>query len=310
MLQPQPVGSIPDDTLNAAKAAIPGGNTCIKLRDRLGTIFHDSLFEPLFSKRGQPAAAPWRLALVTIMQFAEGLSDRDAAEAVRTRIDWKYLLGLQLSDPGFDYSILSRFRDRLIEGHAEILLLERLLEECKSLGLVRAGGDARTDSTHILGSIRRMNRSELVGETLRAALNVLSNVDPKWVAANVDASWYLKYGRRFGYPREALSQDALVAAAEGIGRDGMVLLKRIWHDDAHRYLRSLPAIETLRGCWIAQFWTDNDVLRWRHAGNLPPAPLRIDSPYDIEARYCVKRTTEWSATKFISLNFAHRARPT
>jgi transposase len=132
------------------------------------------------------------------MQFAEGLSDRDAAEAVRTRIDWKYLLGLQLSDPGFDYSILSRFRDRLIEGHAEILLLERLLEECKSLGLVRAGGDARTDSTHILGSIRRMNRSELVGETLRAALNVLSNVDPKWVAANVDASWYLKYGRRFG----------------------------------------------------------------------------------------------------------------
>jgi transposase len=90
------------------------------------------------------------------MQFAEGLLDRDAADAVRTRIDWKYLLGLQLSDPGFDYSILSRLRDWLIEGHAETLLLERLLEKCKSLGLVRAGGDVRTDSTHILGSIRRM----------------------------------------------------------------------------------------------------------------------------------------------------------
>jgi transposase len=83
MLQPQPFGSIPDVTLLAAKAAIPGGNACIKLRNHFGTIFHDSLFEPLFPKRGQPAAAPWRLALVTIMQFAEGLSDRDASDAVR-----------------------------------------------------------------------------------------------------------------------------------------------------------------------------------------------------------------------------------
>jgi transposase len=112
-----------------------------------------------------------------------------------------------------------------------------------------------------------------------------------------------------GNPREALSQDALVAAAEGIGRDGMVLLKRIWHDDAHRYLRSLPAIETLRGCWIAQFWTDNDVLRWRHAGNLPPAPLRIDSPYDIEARYCVKRTTEWVGYKVHLTEFCSPGSP-
>jgi transposase len=297
MLQPQPVGSIPDDTLLVAKAAIPGGNTCIKLRDHLGTIFHDSLFEQLFPKRGQPAAAPWRLALVTIMQFAEGLSDRDASEAVRTRIDWKYLLGLELSDPGFDYSILSRFRDRLIVGDAEMLLLERLLEECNSLGLVRAGGDARTDSTHILGSIRRMNRSELVGETLRASLNVLSSVDPNWMVDNVDPSWYLRYARRFGYPRETLSKDAIVAAAEDIGREGMVLLERIWRDDAPSYLRSLPAIETLRRCWLAQFWTDNGVLHWRHAGNLPPAPLRIDSPYDIEARYCIKRSTEWVGYK-------------
>ena len=93
------------------------------------------------------------------MQFAEGLSDRDAAEAVRTRIDWKYLLGLGLSDPGFDYSILSRFRDRLIEGHAEMSLLQQLLEKCKALGLVRARSDMRTDSTHVLASIRRMNRS-------------------------------------------------------------------------------------------------------------------------------------------------------
>jgi transposase len=109
--------------MRVAKDAIPSGNTCMALRDRLGAIFDDALFAPLFPTRGQPAAAPWRLAVVTILQFAERLSDRDAAEAVRTRIDWKYLLGLELSDAGFDYSILSRFRDRLIEGHAEMSLL-------------------------------------------------------------------------------------------------------------------------------------------------------------------------------------------
>jgi transposase len=85
--------------MRVAEAAIPEGNTYLKLRSFLGTVFDDELFAPLFPGRGQPALAPWRLALVTIMQFAEGLSDRDAADAVRTRIDWKYLLGLELSDP-------------------------------------------------------------------------------------------------------------------------------------------------------------------------------------------------------------------
>jgi transposase len=185
MLQSLPLGPIPEVILSVAKAAIAAGNTYITLRDQIGTIFDDSLFAPLFPVRGQPAAAPWRLAFVTCMQFAEGLSDRDAAEAVRTRIDWKYLLGLELSDPGFDYSILSRFRDRLIEGHAEMSLLQRLLEKCKSLGLLRTRSDMRTDSTHVLASIRNVNRSDLVGETLRATLNVLATVDPNWIAVSV-----------------------------------------------------------------------------------------------------------------------------
>jgi transposase len=246
------------------------------------------------------------------MQSSARLSDRDAAEAVRTRIDWKYLLGLELSDSGFDYSILSRFRDRLIEGHAEMSLLDRFLDKCKSLGMLRDRSDMRTDSTHVVASIRNMNRSELVGETLRATLNVLSTADPQWVAANVDASWYLKYARRFGYPRETLSKEAIIAAAEGIGRDGIALLARIWSKETPLYMRSLPAVEILRQCWISQFWTDNGVLRWRHAGNLPPVPLRIDSPFDVEARYSIKRSTEWigySAIKFISQRYARPACP-
>ena len=134
MLQLLTVAPVPAETMRVAKDAIPESNIRMMLRDRLGAIFDDdALFAPLFPTRGQPAAAPWRLAVVTILQFAERLSDHDAAQAVRTRIDWKYLLGLELRDSGFDYSILSRCRVRLIEGHAEMsLLLNRFLDKLSS----------------------------------------------------------------------------------------------------------------------------------------------------------------------------------
>jgi transposase len=145
------------------------------------------------------------------------------------------LLGLELSDSGFDYSILSRFRDRLIEGHAEMSLLDLFLDKCKSLGMLRDRSDMRTDSTHVVASIRNMNRSELVGKTLRATLNVLSTVDPTWVAANVEASWYLKYARRFESNRQTPTKDGIIATAEDVGRDGMALLEKIWTEDAPPY---------------------------------------------------------------------------
>jgi len=137
MLKTRPTNQIPVDTARVASAAISKGNKCLQLRAVFGTVFDDDQFAALFPAKGQPATTPWRLALVTILQFAECLSDREAADAVRARIDWKYLLGLELTDPGFDHSILSRFRDRLIEGNTEMLLLQTLLEKCRHLGLVR-----------------------------------------------------------------------------------------------------------------------------------------------------------------------------
>jgi transposase len=297
MLQLLPVGSIPSATIRVAEAAMPEGNTYLKLRSLLGTVFDDEMFASLFPGKGQPALAPWRLALVTIMQFAEGLSDRDAADAVRTRIDWKYLLGLELSDPGFNYSILSRFRARLVEGNAEMSLLQRLLEQCCKIGLVRERSDMRTDSTHIIAAIRNMNRLELVGETLRATLNVLATVDPAWLSAHVESDWYLRYGKRFERGRLPKTKEGVIAFAEQIGRDGIVLLEAILAPTTPAYLRLLPTVETLRRCWISQFWTDEGVIRWRMAGNLPPSPARIDSPYDLDAHYGVKATTEWVGYK-------------
>jgi transposase len=119
----------------------------MQMRDVLGCIYTDEDFADLFSKEGQPAEAPWRLALVTIMQYVKNLSDRQAADAVRGRIDWKYLLGLELTDAGFDASVLSEFRLRLVEQHAEHLLLEKMLTLFGQKGWLKARGRQRTDST-------------------------------------------------------------------------------------------------------------------------------------------------------------------
>jgi transposase len=121
-LHPQPIAPVPEQTIHVAAAAFPKGNPYLTLRDQLGTIFQDEDFATLFPAWGYPGLPPWRLALITIMQFRENLADRQAAEAVRARIDWKYLLGLELTDPGFDFSVLSEFRDRLLAGKAEALL--------------------------------------------------------------------------------------------------------------------------------------------------------------------------------------------
>jgi len=146
----------------------------MQVADHLGNIYHDTQFAALFPTRGQPAEAPARLALVTVLQFAEGLSDRQAADAVRSRIDWKYVLGLELTDPGFDHTVLSEFRTRLLTGKVETLLLDALLTVASAQGLLKARGRQRTDSTHVVGAIRVLNRLERVGETLRAALNSLA----------------------------------------------------------------------------------------------------------------------------------------
>src|ERR687893_1003271 len=145
-LKPHVIQPVPTETARVARAGFPHGSPYLTCRDALGTIFLDEDFAALFPTSGQPGLPPWRLALITIMQFREQLTDRQAAEAVRARIDWKYLLGLELDDPGFDFSVLSEFRDRLLAGEAEERLLERLLERAKELGLLKARGRQRTDA--------------------------------------------------------------------------------------------------------------------------------------------------------------------
>src|SRR5919201_868761 len=195
-LHPEPIGPVPPETARIARAAFPRSTTWLRLRDELGSIYQDASFAALFPTHGQPAEAPWRLALVTVMQFAEGLSDRQAAEAVRARIDWKYALSLELTDPGFNFSILSEFRARLVAGSAEHLLLDALLAACTARGYLCSRGQQRTDSTHVLGVLRVLNRLELLAETLRAALNTVAATAPDWLRARTPPEWFERYSRR------------------------------------------------------------------------------------------------------------------
>ena len=304
-LRPQPIGSIPEQTARVAHAAFPKGHPYLTLRDHLGTIFQDEDFAALFPAWGYPGLPPWRLALVTIMQFREQLSDRQAAEAVRARIDWKYLLGLELTDPGFDFSVLCEFRDRLLAGSAAALLLDKLLTRCRTMGLLTVRGQQRTDSTHVLAAIRVMNRLELVAETLRAALNALATVAPMWLQALAPPVWYERYGTRIEDTRLPQGQAKRDAYAQMVGEDGFALLDALEAPETPKHLQELPMITTLRRTWQRHYdrstgeggvldHPERAGIRFKSNRALPPAAEGIESPYDPEARYRQKCDTQWT----------------
>jgi transposase len=231
------------------------------------------------------------------MQFAEDLSDRHAVDAVRGRIDWKYALGLELDDPGFNFSVLSEFRARLTAGGAERLLLDEMLEARKARGLLTARTRQRTDSTHVLAATRDLNRLELVGETLRATLNALATVAPQWLRERVPSEWFDRSAARVEETRLPKGREARYAHAEVIGADGYRLLDALRHDTTSAWLWQVPAVEVLRQVWLTQFYFDDGRVRWRTAADLAPAGQRINSPYDPEATYGNKRSVTWIGYK-------------
>ena len=297
MLIPNRDFDIPELTAEVARAAFPKGNPYMTMRDELGTIFTDEQFSDLFSNLGQPAIFPWQLALITVMQFAENLTDRQAADSVRGRIDWKYALGLELTDAGFDFSVLSEFRSRLITGSAEERLLNTLLAVARQRGWLKAGGRQRTDSTHVIAAVRQLNRLEVVGETLHHVLNVLAQVDPDWLLQQVEPDWWQRYSQRFSayrFPKGKVKQQEL---AETMGRDGYHLLTQIYASEAAAHLRTIPAVDILRQVWLQQFYLEDDQVRWRSSKNIPPAATMIASPYDVQVRLSEKRGKSWQGYK-------------
>jgi len=294
-LQPQDLSVIAEETVRVAHAVFPKGSPYLTLRDELGVIYEDETFAPLFAEvRGRPAESPGRLTVVTALQFAEDLSDREAAEAVRARIDWKYLLGLELTDSGFDYTLLSDFRRRMLEGGMERQLLDLLLERLKERGLIKERGKQRSDSTHVLAAISELNRLECVGETLRQGLNALAVVVPEWLQERITPEWFDRYGQRFDQWRLPKSKAERKALGEIVGQDEHRLLHAIYGPTAPDWVRKVPAVETLRQVWVQQYYVEGEVVRWRQAEDLPPAAKLIVSPFDLEARRTKRRSIGWT----------------
>jgi len=296
-LKPELVPPIPEETKRVAEAAFPKGSTYMQMRDKLGTLYRDEQFASLFPPQGQPAESPWKLALICVMQFAENLSDRQTADAVRARIDWKYALSLELTDSGFDFSVLSEFRTRLLDGGMEQKLLDTMLTVFQEHDMLKQRGKQRTDSSHVVAAIRGLNRLESVGETLRATLNSLASAIPEWLSEIAHPDWFDRYGKRIEEYRLPKGEDARRELAEVVGMDGMILLDAIYSEASPDWLREIPAVEALRRTWVHQYYVIEGQLRLRKAEDLPPASLRFDSPYDPEAHYSTKRDMHWIGYK-------------
>jgi transposase len=299
-LKPSPISHIPEETVRIAKAVFPKGNRYMLLRDTFGNLFNTTDFKHLFSTEGKPAEDPARLALIIILQFAEQLSDERMADAVRSRIDLKYLLALPLDDPGFDSSVLCEFRTRLIEGNTELLLFEKLLELFRAHKLLRERGKQRTDSTYVLAAVHALNRLSCAGQTFRHALNVLAEVAPDWFLEHSKPEWIERYGKPFEVEHtipESKKAERL-ALERAVAADGLFLLEAVFATTTLAWLREVPALQTLWWVWIQNFTWDNDAtLRFRTDEEVAPARDFINSPFDFDARLSRKRATYWVGYK-------------
>ena len=277
-------------------------------------FYNDEDFVKLYPDRGQSAIAPWRLTIILIMQFLENLSPRQTADAVRVRIDWKYALSLELENDGFDFSVLSEFRDRLIEGSREKQILDKMLSRFCELGLLKSRGKARTDSTHILAAVKELTRLEHLEETLKYALNTLAAFAPTWLEEILTPEFYERYGQKVEHSKRIRTAAEKEAKAIAIGTDGFYLLEAVYAEITPASIRNLRAVEVLRQVWLQQYYAPTEgKIQLRTQKDGPPHAKRIFSPYEIEregcwgfpsipnrvveARKSTKRSTSWTGYK-------------
>jgi transposase len=271
--------------MRVAQAALKRkGSMYLTIGDQIGTLFEAVDFRLLYAADGAPALAPNLLALVLVFAFMEDLSDREAAEAVRARIDWKYALHLALTDPGFDHSLLHDFRQRLTQHAAAAQLFDVVLTRLGALGLVRAGGRQRTDGSYVLAASRQLSRLEMVRETLADALGALAELDPAWLQRIAQSHWYERYREAWAsgrLPKGPAKRDALALA---IGADGCYLLAALTQASAPPRAAGLPEVLLLQQVWAQQFDCRADPVQWRAPEQAPAGAELIVTPDDPEAR--------------------------
>src|SRR6266550_104817 len=282
-LKPHGLEPIPEETRRLMHRLCPKGTLVTQLRDALGPIYSDEPFAQLFAKRGRPAEAPWRLALVTVLQALEGLTDRQAAEAVRTRIDWLYALALPLDEPGFDYSILTDFRQRVLAAQAQDLLLEPILRLCRERGWLKPRGKQRTDATAVLARVRALSSLESVGESMRAALDAVASQEPQWLQAHLDPEWFERYVHRFELARFPKAETQRQLLRQQVGQDVAQLLAAVDQPQTPQAVRAVAEVALLRQLFAQHYEQQGAQVHWRD-GPAVSNEQRLVSPYDPEAR--------------------------
>jgi transposase len=301
---PQVAGLVRSMYYGKRKVQVP---LAVAIRDHLGGWLHDEAFAEAFGTRGRPGYSPTVLALVTVLQMAENLTDRQAAEKAGDSLAWKYLLGLKGDDPGFDHTVLSEFRAKIAEAGLERVALDALLERLKEDGLIKAGGKQRTDSTHVAAAVAALNRLELAGESVRAALEALAAAHPDWTAQVIETG---EWARRYGTPvtswRPPMTEKKRDELAVAYGKDGFALLEAVCHPASPAWLRDIPAVQVLRVVLLQNYACTvhedgSEVIKRREKApegdGLPPGHMRIASPYDADARWGVKREEIWMGYK-------------
>jgi len=295
-LKAQPWPDLPSDTARVARAAFRRGSLYLTLGDKVGQLFGDADLADLYALEGSPGYSPAQLTMVLIFQAMENLSDRDAAEAVRARIDWKYALHLRLDDTGFDYSVLSEFRERLIRHEAGARLLNIVLERLETLGLVKPGRQ-RTDATYVVSAARLLNRLELLVETMRMTLETLAVDYPDWLRRIALGHWVERYALGWRGVRLPRSQAEREKLGDAVGQDGFYLLEQAQGAGAPEGLAEHGSLTLLAQVWRQQYEQGPEGPRLRPGGSLPAGDELINTPHDPEARYSEHGSHTWVGYK-------------
>jgi transposase len=286
------LSEMPPETAAVGGRVMREANPYRVIGDALADILADEQFAEMYEPIGREALSPSMLAMVTLFQFHEKVPDREAAEMVAVRLDWKYALHLPLDYTGFDFSVLCDFRRRILEHGKEALVFEAILDRVKALGFIKKRGKARTDSIAVLGAVRALSILETVSESLRLAVRAIEGADPAWAEETIPGSFREQYGRM--RPDYRLSQEEREAALRQTGEDGYWLLDRI-DASASRTCLGAEAVGVMRTVWGQRYDRVEGKVALRQ-GTVECTEL-IVTPHDPGVRAGEKRGVKWHGEK-------------
>lgn len=294
-LKPAPSRPMPADLAVLGAKLLPADRPYRLIGDQLYATYQNADFVDLYPTEGQPGLQPVDLLFVLAFQALEQLGDRAAADAVRVRLDWKYALHLPLDAPGFNFSVLSEFRDRLVAHDASARLFDRLLQDLHALGLLKRRGRQRTDSLAIHTQMRHLTRIELVVETLRLALRAVVQADLAWAHLTLPPTWEASYGERAVLER--LSAADRTRLETETARDGQWLLDRLADPSAPPAVATLPDVALLGTVWAQQYERRDGHLVFRDLRGGYDGTAQVQTPHDPQARWSKKGAQSWIGDK-------------